>query len=108
LWIEDGTIPKYFRKTRLKCDIRDCFSALGLQLLAAVLQPCLPDVIADGHAPVAEQHVQIAFGAAQCRRNLVDAEIRVAQVFADEGLGAHIHRHRTTAVERRAGFAKRQ
>ena len=20
LWIEDGTIPKYFRKTRLKCD----------------------------------------------------------------------------------------
>ena len=64
LWIEDGTIPKYFRNTRLKCDELekphenatsvDCFSAVGLQFLTAVLQPCPPNVVADGHAPVTE------------------------------------------------------
>ena len=60
------------RKAPRKCDVRDGFSGLGLKLLAAVLQPCIPDVIADGGAPVAEQHVQIALGAVQCRRDLLD------------------------------------
>jgi hypothetical protein len=60
------------RKAPRKCDVRDGFSGLGLQLLTAVLQPCLPDIVADGGTSVAEQHVQIALGAAQCRRDLVD------------------------------------
>ena len=45
------------RKAPRKCDVRDGFSGLGLQLPAAVLQPCVPDMVADGGTPVAEQHV---------------------------------------------------
>src|SRR5213592_2220174 len=71
-------------KAPRKCDIRDGLAVLGLQLLAAVQQPRPPDIIADGHALVAEQHVQIALGAAQRRRDLVDAKLRIAQMFADE------------------------
>src|SRR5215471_4306548 len=41
------------REAPRKCDIRDRLSALGLQLLATMQQPCAPDVIADGHALVA-------------------------------------------------------
>src|SRR5258708_10072177 len=52
------------RKAPRKCDVRDRFPGLGLKLLAAMQQPCPPDKIADGHALVAEQHVQIALGAA--------------------------------------------
>ena len=60
-------------KAPRKCDIRDRLSVLRLQLLPAMQQSRPPDVIADGHALVAEQHVQVALGAAQCRRDLVDA-----------------------------------
>ena len=108
IFSEDAAEMRRTRKAPRKCDVGDCLSALGLQLLAAVLQPRLPDVVADGHAPVAEQHVQIALGAAQRRRNLVDAEIRIAQMLADEGLSPDIHRLGTAPIERRIGLAKRQ
>jgi hypothetical protein len=81
---------------------------LGLQFLPAVQQPRPPDIIADGHALVAEQHVQIALGAAQRRGDLVDAKIRIAQMFADEGLGPNVHRFGTDAIEHRVGLAQRQ
>ena len=42
------------RKAPRKCDIRDGFPGLGLQLLAAVLQPSVLDIVADGGTPVAE------------------------------------------------------
>src|SRR3984957_3368113 len=66
------------RKAPRKRDVRDGFSGLGFQLLAAVLQSCVPDIVADGGTPVAEQHVQVALGAAPGRRDLVDGKIRVA------------------------------
>ena len=71
----DGEAPR-------ERNVRDRLSGLRLQFVAAMLQPSPPDLIADGHAAVAEQHVQIAFGAAQCRGNLIDAQFRVAQMFA--------------------------
>src|SRR5689334_10685125 len=55
-------------------NVRDRLAVLRLQLLPAVQEPRPPDVVADGHALVAEQHVEIALGAAQRRRNLVDAK----------------------------------
>ena len=73
--------------------------------MAAVLQPRLPDVVADGHAAAAEQHVQIALGARAAKSADV---IRVAQMLADEGLRPDIHRLWTAAIERRVGLAKRQ
>src|SRR4029450_6168803 len=48
-----------------KCDVGDGLAVLTLQLLPAVQQSRPPDVIADGHALVAEQHVQVALGAAK-------------------------------------------
>lgn len=52
--------------------------------------------------------MQIALGAAELGRDLVDAQIRVAQVLADEELRAHIHRLGPDAIEHRVGFAQRQ
>src|SRR5437868_1850181 len=94
------------RKAPRKCDVRDGFSGLRLQLLAAVLQPCVPDIVADGGTPVAEQHVQIALGAAQCRRDLVDGKIRVTQMFADEELRPDIHRLGSDTIKHRVGLAE--
>ena len=93
-------------KAPRKCNVRDGLSGLSLQLLAAVLQSCLPDVVADGGTPVAEQHVQIAFGAVQCRRDLVDGKIRVAQMFADEELRPDIHRLGADPIKHRIGLAE--
>src|SRR6185295_19180802 len=78
---ESAMLPEHAAEVRRtgeaprKCDVRDRLSVLGLQLLPAMQQSRPPDVIADGHALVAEQHVQIALGAAQCRRDLVDAKL---------------------------------
>src|SRR5581483_8710715 len=74
------------RKAPGESDIGDGLAAMGLQLLPAMLQPRPPDVIADGHASFTEQHVQITLGTAKCRRNLVDAQVGIAQMLADEGL----------------------
>ena len=102
LWIDDGTTPKYFRNTRLKCDELEkpqenatsvmVFPPQRLELLPTMLQPRPPDVVADGRAAFAEQHVEIALGAAERGGNLIDAEIGIAQMLADEGLGADVHR----------------
>src|ERR1700743_219689 len=85
--------------------VRDRLAPAGFKFLTAVLQSRSPDIITNGHASLAEQHVQIAFGAAQRGGNLVNAKIRVAQMFANEGLCPHIHRLRTRAVEGRIRFA---
>ena len=60
------------RKAPRERDVRDGFSGMGLQLVAAVLQPCVLNIVADRGAPVAEQHMQIALGAVQSHRDLVD------------------------------------
>jgi hypothetical protein len=52
--------------------------------------------------------VQIALGAAERRRDLIDAELRIAQMFADEELSPNIHRLGAATVEHRVGLAKRQ
>src|SRR4051794_3701144 len=96
------------RKAPRKRHIRDRFSGLALQLLTTVLQPCLPHIVAHGHASVTEQHVQITLGAAQRRGDLVDAKLRVAQMFADEELSPDVGSLGTATIERGVGLAKRQ
>src|SRR6185437_14817614 len=59
-------------------DVGDGLAGMRLQFLAAMLQPGAPDVIAHRHAAFAEQHVQIALGAAERRRDAVDGEIGIA------------------------------
>jgi len=73
-----------------------------------MLQPHPPDVVADCHAPLAEQHVQVALGAAERGGNLVDAEIGIAQTLADEGLRPDIHRLGPDPAEGRIRLAQRQ
>jgi len=111
-------MPKYFRNTRLKCEELEkpqanatsvirfpaCVSSSWRQCCS--LAP--PDEIAHRHAAFAEQHVQIALGAAERGGNLVDAQIRIAQVLADEDLGADVHRLGSDAIEHRVRLAKRQ
>src|SRR3954453_3896324 len=96
------------RKAPRERHVGDGFSGLGLELLAAMQQPGPPDVVADRHALVAEQHVQITLGAAQRRGDLVDAKLRVAQMFADEELGPAVGSFGTATIERGGGLAKRQ
>ena len=52
--------------------------------------------------------MQIALGAAELAGDLVDAQIRIAQMLADEELRAHIHRLGPDAIEHRVRLAQRQ
>jgi len=76
--------------------------------MAAILQPRPPDVFTDGYASFAEQHVQVALGAAERGGDLVNAEVGVAQMFADKGMSLDIHRFRADPIEGCICLAKRQ
>lgn len=48
-------------------DVGDRLAPMRLEFLVAMLQSRPPDVVADGHAAFAEQHVQVALGASERR-----------------------------------------
>src|SRR5262245_43381339 len=63
--MKDAAEMRGAREAPGKGDIGNRLSAVRLQLLPAILQPRPPDVVTDRHASFAEQHVQVALGAAE-------------------------------------------
>src|SRR6478752_3305762 len=61
-------------------------SRTELELFQAFLQTLLPDVAGDRRAFIGKGHVEIALRAIQGRRELLDAQVRIAQVLANEGV----------------------
>lgn len=73
-----------------------------------MLQPGSPDVVADRHAAIAEDHVKVTLGTTKSCRNLIDAKIRIAQMLANEGLRPDVNGLGPRTVQHPIGFPQWQ
>src|SRR4051794_3104540 len=73
-----------------------------------MLQPGVPDVVADGRAAFAEDHMKVSLRTTQGCRYLIDAKVGIAKVLAYETLCPNVNGFRSRTVEHPVGFAQRQ